>query len=139
MVLTVIVVLAAALAAAVHAYIFVLETLRWEHPSTRRVFGTTAEQASQSKQLAANQGVYNLLLGVAAIAGVVALMLGATDAGLAVVLTATGIMLGAAVYLVASDRSKARAALVQGAFPLVAVVAAIVALASRAALVATAS
>lgn len=122
--------IAAALAALVHGYIFVLETLRWQHPATRRVFGTTAEQAAHSKQLAANQGVYNLLLGLSALVGVVLLALGMADAGLAVTLTATGIMLGAALYLVLSDRRLARAAIVQGTFPLVAVVAALIALAS---------
>ena len=121
--------IAAALAAAVHAWIFVLETLRWEQPATRRVFGTSAEQAAQSKQLAANQGVYNLLLGIAALAGIVVLVAGARDAGLAVVLTATGIMLGAAAYLGASDPRLRRAALVQGVLPAVAVIAAAVALA----------
>ena len=124
--------IAAVLAALVHGYIFVLETLRWEQPSTRRVFGTSAEQAAQSKQLAANQGVYNLLLGIAAIAGVIALLAGAADAGLAIVLTAAGVMLGAALYLVLSDRRLARAALMQGIFPLVAVVASGVALAALA-------
>ena len=121
--------IAAALAAAVHAWIFVLETLRWEHPATRRVFGTSAEQAAQSKQLAANQGVYNLLLGIAALAGIVVLVAGARDAGLVVVLTATGIMLGAAAYLGASGPRLRRAALVQGVLPAVAVIAAAVALA----------
>ena len=121
--------IAAALAAAVHAWIFVLETLRWEQPATRRVFGTSAEQAAQSKQLAANQGVYNLLLGIAALAGIVVLVAGARDPGLAVVLTATGIMLGAAEYLGASGPRLRRAALVQGVLPAVAVIAAAVALA----------
>lgn len=91
----VVVCIAATLAALVHGYIFVLETLRWQHPATRRVFGTSAEQAAQSKQLAANQGVYNLLLGLAALVGVLVLLTGGADAGLAVALTATGIMLGA--------------------------------------------
>ncbi|MCR8669989.1 DUF1304 domain-containing protein [Agrococcus sp. HG114] len=126
--LAVIAAVAGALAAAVHGYIFVLETLRWEEPGTRRVFGTTPEQAAQSRQLAANQGVYNLLLGVAALAGIVMLLAGARGAGLAVLLTATGIMLAAALFLVTSDRTKARAAVVQGAFPAVAVVTALVAL-----------
>ena len=121
--------IAAALAAAVHAWIFVLETLRWEQPATRRVFGTSAEQAAQSKQLAANQGVYNLLLGIAALAGIVVLVAGARDAGLAVVRTATGIRLGAAAYLGASGPRLRRAALVQGVLPAVAVTAAAVALA----------
>jgi putative membrane protein len=120
--------IAAALAAAVHGCIFVLETLRWERPATRRVFGTSAAQAAQSKQLAANQGVYNLLLGIAALVGVIVLLSGVTDAGLAVALTATGIMLGAAVYLVASAPRLLRAALLQGVPPAVAVVAGLVAL-----------
>lgn len=119
---------AALLAAAVHAYIFVLEALRWEAAGTRRVFGTSPEQAAQTKQLAANQGVYNLLLGIAALAGVIVAVAGARETGLAVVLAATGIMLGAALYLVGTDRSKARAAVVQGLFPLVAVVTGLVAL-----------
>lgn len=128
--------IAAVLAAVVHGWIFVLETLLWEQPSTRRIFGTSAEQAAQSKQLAANQGIYNLLLGIAALAGVLLVVIGQADggmadAGLAVTLTATGVMLGAAGYLVASDRRMARAALVQGVFPLIAVVAASASLAGR--------
>ncbi|WP_405217786.1 DUF1304 domain-containing protein [Agrococcus sp. Ld7] len=126
--LAVIASIAAALAAAVHGYIFVLEALRWEAPGTRRIFGTTSEQAAQSKQLAGNQGVYNLLLAVAAIAGVLAILAGARLAGIAVLLTATGIMLTAALYLVVSDRTKARAAVVQGLFPAIAVVTGLIAL-----------
>lgn len=47
------------LVAAVHFYFLVLEMFRWEHPRTRRVFGTTAEFAAESKVMAANQGLYN--------------------------------------------------------------------------------
>jgi putative membrane protein len=120
--------IAAALAAVVHGWIFVLETLRWEADATRRIFGTSREQAAASRQLAANQGVYNLLLGFAALVGVLLVAAGAADAGLAVALTACAVMLGAAAYLVGSDRRKARPALAQGAFPLLAVVAGIIAL-----------
>lgn len=126
--LAVIACIAAGLAAAVHGYIFVLETLRWEEPGTRRVFGTTPEQAAHSKQLAANQGVYNLLLGVAALAGIILIVAAARGAGIAVLLAVTGIMLAAALYLVISDGTKARAALVQGVFPAVAVVTGLIAL-----------
>lgn len=45
--------------AALHGYILVLEMFRWEHPRTRRAFGTTEEFARQTKVLAANQGLYN--------------------------------------------------------------------------------
>lgn len=44
---------------ALHVYILVMEMLLWETPRVRRVFGTTAEFASNSKVLAANQGLYN--------------------------------------------------------------------------------
>lgn len=42
-----------------HVYIMVLEMFRWEHPRTRRAFGTSADFAKQTKVLAANQGLYN--------------------------------------------------------------------------------
>ena len=45
--------------AALHLYILVLEMFRWEHPRTRRAFGTTEEFAKATKVLAANQGLYN--------------------------------------------------------------------------------
>lgn len=45
--------------AALHLYILVLEMFRWEHPRTRRAFGTTEEFARATKVLAANQGLYN--------------------------------------------------------------------------------
>lgn len=117
-------VVAALTAALVHVYIFVLETLRWEAEPTRRVFGTTPAEAAATRALAANQGVYNLLLAVVAGVGV-ALWLAVRDgdAGPALVLAACGSMLAAACYLLATDRTKLRAATVQGAAPFVAVVA----------------
>lgn len=47
------------LIAALHLYFLVLEMYLWEAPNTRRAFGTTAEFASATKVLAANQGLYN--------------------------------------------------------------------------------
>jgi putative membrane protein len=44
---------------ALHVYILVLEMFRWEHPRTRRAFGTTEDFARATKVLAANQGLYN--------------------------------------------------------------------------------
>ena len=107
----------AVLAGLVHVYIFVLESLRWQHPATRRVFGTTEEQAAVTAPLAYNQGFYNLFLALGAWAGV-AWVLGGRDAtGVALVVLATGSMLAAALVLVTSDRAKTRAASVQGVFP----------------------
>ena len=48
-----------ALVALLHAYFLVLEMFLWTKPAGLRAFGTTREQAEQSKVLAANQGLYN--------------------------------------------------------------------------------
>jgi putative membrane protein len=106
----------AALAALVHVYIFVLESLRWEHPRTRAVFGTSEEVAAVTRPLAYNQGFYNLFLAIGAIVGI-GLAGADRSASVALVVASTGSMVGAALVLVTSDRSKARAALVQGVFP----------------------
>ena len=114
----------AALAAAVHVYIFVLESVRWTAPATRRVFGVRSEaDAATMKQLAFNQGFYNLFLAIAALLGIVLVLAGAPPIGVTLVIAATGMMLSAALVLVLSDRSKLRAAAVQGVLPLLAIVA----------------
>ena len=48
-----------ALVALEHVYFLVLEMFLWTAPRTRAAFGMSAEQAEQSKVLAANQGLYN--------------------------------------------------------------------------------
>ena len=118
----------AGLAALVHVYIFVLETLRWEAPATRRIFGTSERDARITKPLAANQGVYNLMLAIVALVGA-SLAFAAPATGAALILAGTGSMLGAAVYLGATDRTKARPAVTQGTFPLLAVLFTVLALA----------
>ncbi|MCU1432603.1 MAG: putative rane protein [Actinotalea sp.] len=118
----------AALAAAIHVYIFVLESVRWEEPATRRVFGTTPEQAATTRELAYNQGFYNLFLAVVTAVGLVLLALGHTGEGAALVLAGTGSMLLAALVLLTRSPDKRRAAVVQGAAPLLAVVCLAVAL-----------
>jgi putative membrane protein len=112
----------AGLAALLHVYIFVLESLRWEHPATRRTFGTTAETAAVTRPLAYNQGFYNLFLAVGTAVGV-ALVGSSHDVGVALVVFGTGSMLAAALVLVTSDRTKSRAALVQGLLPALALLA----------------
>ena len=112
----------AGLAALIHVYIFVLESVRWTHPSTRRVFGTSAEDAQVTRPLAFNQGFYNLFLAILVVIGLVLAPTVSLAAGLALILAGVGSMLAAALVLILSDRSKARAATVQGVFPLLAVV-----------------
>ncbi len=106
----------AGLAALAHVYIFAIESLLMDRPSTHRTFGITAEQAEVLKPLFYNQGFYNLFLALGTGAGLA--LLGANrDAGVALILFGTGSMLAAALVLVTSDRRKARAALAQGLFP----------------------
>jgi putative membrane protein len=112
----------AGLAALIHVYIFVLESVRWTHPSTRRVFGTSAEDAQVTRPLAFNQGFYNLFLAIVSAVGIVIAFAGCGAVGLALTFAGVGSMLAAALVLILSDRSKARAATVQGVFPLLAVV-----------------
>ena len=106
----------AGLAALVHVYIFVLESLRWQDPATRRTFGTTEETAAVTQPLAYNQGFYNLFLAIGTGVGI-ALLPSGRDPALALLLFGLGSMVAAATVLITSDRSKARAALVQALFP----------------------
>ncbi|HEY1442214.1 MAG TPA: DUF1304 domain-containing protein [Mycobacterium sp.] len=112
----------AALAALLHVYIFVLESVRWTHPSTRRIFGTTAEDAEVTKPLAFNQGFYNLFLAVVSGIGIAAVAMGHNAVGAALVFAGVGSMAAAAIVLLLSSPDKARAAVTQGTFPAIAIV-----------------
>jgi putative membrane protein len=114
----------AAIAALIHVYIWVLESISWNKESTRRVFGVrSAEDAELMKPLAFNQGFYNLFLALGAIAGLVlVLATGAKQAGFAVAIFALLSMVLAAAVLLASNPRMLRAALIQGVAPLVGVV-----------------
>lgn len=111
----------AGLAALLHVYIFVLESLRWTAPRTRAAFGTTAEQAEATRELAFNQGFYNLFLAIVTAAGIVMTMIGNRSAGTALVVAGAGSMLAAALVLLLSSPDKARAAVTQGVLPFIAV------------------
>jgi putative membrane protein len=112
----------AGLAALLHVYIFTMESLTWTSKRTRATFGTTAEEAETTKLLAFNQGFYNLFLAVVTAVGIAAIAVGHKTVGAALIFAGVGSMAAAAVVLLASSPDKARAALIQGVFPLVAVV-----------------
>jgi len=111
----------AGLAALLHVYIFVMESLTWTTPRTRKVFGTSAQEAETTKLLAFNQGFYNLFLAIVTAVGIAAITMGHKHIGAALVFAGVGSMLAAAVVLLASSPDKARAAVTQGTFPLIAV------------------
>jgi putative membrane protein len=110
------------LAALLHVYIFVMESLTWTSPRTRATFGTTPETAETTKELAFNQGFYNLFLAIVTAVGLVIDGFGHYSVALALIFAGTGSMLAAAVVLLVSSPDKARAAIVQGTFPLIAIV-----------------
>ena len=112
----------AVLAALLHGYIFVMESVTWTSPRTRAAFGMTEDEAQATKLLAFNQGFYNLFLGIVTIIGVIAAFTGAVAVGVALVFAGVGSMLAAAVVLLAAARDKARAAVSQGVLPLIAIV-----------------
>ncbi|KQX05399.1 MULTISPECIES: DUF1304 domain-containing protein [unclassified Leifsonia] len=118
-----------AIAALLHVYIFVLESVRWTEPSTRKTFGTTAETAEITKGLAFNQGFYNLFLAIVLAIGIVFLAAGSIEIGAALAFAGAGSMVAAALVLILSDRTKARAAMIQATAPLLGLVLLLIALA----------
>jgi putative membrane protein len=111
----------ASLAALLHVYIFVMESLTWTSPRTRATFGMTAQEAEATKEVAFNQGFYNLFLAIVSGVGIAAVLTGHSAVGAALVLAGVGSMLAAALVLLVSSPDKARAAITQGVFPLIAV------------------
>ncbi|WP_291056279.1 DUF1304 domain-containing protein [Herbiconiux sp.] len=120
------------LAALVHVYIFVLESLRWRHPATWKVFGLSSQQdADTTAPLAYNQGFYNLFLAIGAAIGIVLVFTPAYAAGFALALFSTGSMLAAALVLLSTGRSRLRSASIQGTFPLLGVIFLLITLVTR--------
>lgn len=110
------------LAGLLHVYIFVLESLIWTSRQARSTFGLSAEQAAQTKELAFNQGFYNLFLALAVFLGIVFVAVGNTAVGATLVFVGAGSMVAASVVLLVSSPDKASAALKQGVIPALGVV-----------------
>lgn len=112
----------AGLAALLHVYIWVMESLTWTSARTRATFGITEQEALATKELAFNQGFYNLFLAIITGIGITIGGFGYYDAATALIFAGTGSMLAAAVVLLVSSPEKARAAITQGTLPLIAIV-----------------
>jgi putative membrane protein len=119
----------AGLAALLHVYIWVMESLTWTSARTRATFGISEEEALATKELAFNQGFYNLFLAIVTVVGIVIGGFGHYDAACALIFAGTGSMLAAAVVLLVSSPDKARAAITQGTLPLIAILLMVVGLA----------
>ncbi len=115
-------VVAAGLAALVHAWFFILESVWFMRPAVFARFGlASAEQAAIVRSFAFNQGFYNLFLAVGVGLGLGLVATGSTEAGRAIVLFACGSMVAAGVVLVLHNPRFLRAAAIQVAPALVAV------------------
>ena len=114
----------AAVAALIHVWIFVLESLWFMRPTVYRRFGLASEaDAKIVRSFAYNQGFYNLFLAAGVGIGIVLVALGETVAGRAIVLFACGSMIAAGVVLFLHNPRFLRAAAIQAVPPLIAVLA----------------
>ena len=115
---------AAAVAALVHVYFFVLESLWFMRPSVYRRFGVaTDDEARLVASFAYNQGWYNLFLAIGVAIGVTLVALGDPVSGQAVLLFSCGSMIAAGLVLVLHNSAFLRAAMIQALPPIVAVLA----------------
>ena len=94
-----------------HVYIFWMESLAWTSERVRSTFGTTLEDATATKEMAFNQGFYNLFLAMAVFTGLVAFAVSERSVGATLVLTDAGSMVAAALVLLLSSPDKRSAAL----------------------------
>lgn len=108
------------LAIALHIFVFYLESFAWETKALS-VFGMNVEDAGHTKEMAFNQGFYNLFLALIALVGVVLFFAGNAPTGIALMLAGVGSMLAAAVLLFVTSPDKRAAAIKQGVFPLISV------------------
>ena len=117
-------IVAALIAAGLHAWFFLLESVWFMRPSVWRRFGLASEADARGvRSWAYNQGFYNLFLGIGAVAGVLLAITGDVEPGRKLALFACGAMVAAGVVLVTHNRAFARAAAIQIGPALVAVVA----------------
>ena len=123
LVLLIIAIVFAGLAALLHVYIFVMESILWTRPSIWKRFGLKSQDDAQTmKPMALNQGFYNLFLAVGVIVGFFLLPHPTLHAaGVMLILFCCASMLAASLVLVISNPKMVRAAVTQGVLPLIAV------------------
>ncbi|MBT1176332.1 DUF1304 domain-containing protein [Bifidobacterium callimiconis] len=108
----------AILAGLLHVLIFVLESFRWTEPKTMTTFSIPSlQEAEATKEMAYNQGFYNLFLGTMALVGAGLTLCGRHVAGVTLMIAGTASMALAALVLFTGSPDKRGAALKQFAFP----------------------
>ena len=86
-------------AIAIHVYIWIIESFLWTKPKGRETFGMTEEFAESTKEMAANQGLYNLMLAWIAATGLLAFWFGSPAGGCGTHVRRPGLHAIAGVYL----------------------------------------
>ena len=115
---------AAGIAALIHVYFFVLESLWFMRPAVWARFGIESEEDAQvTRSFAYNQGFYNLFLAAGVGIAFALVALGDPVSGRAIALFACGSMIAAGVVLYLNNKGFLRAAAIQAVPPLVAVLA----------------
>jgi len=109
-------------AIAIHVYIWIIESFLWTKPKGRETFGMTEEFAESTKEMAANQGLYNLMLAWIAATGLLAFWFGSPQVGVALMFAGLGSMAIAGVYLSPPPQNKRKPALIQRPPPLLALI-----------------
>jgi putative membrane protein len=105
---------AALVAALIHVWFFLLESVLFKRPDVWRRFGLeSSKQASVVRPMAFNQGFYNLFLAIGIAFGLVMIAGGNAVAGRAIVLFACSCMVGAGLVLVGTNRRFLPAATLQ--------------------------
>src|SRR6478752_107001 len=106
----------AALAALLHVYIFVMESMQWSQPRIWKRFGVPDQQtADATKPMAYNQGFYNLFLAIGPILGIVLFWAAGAEApadvaGRTLMLFTLGSMAAAALVLLTTGMKYLRPA-----------------------------
>ena len=115
----------AGLAGVLNVGFFVLESILFRKPFAYRSFGVKDEAEAEMLSFSMlNQGFYNLFLGLGVIVGVIGCVRGWDPQGSTLVVYGALFMVGAALVLVVAKPAMARAAVVQGALPLLALLSA---------------
>lgn len=111
----------AILAGLLHVVIFILESFRWMEPKTMEIFSIrSVQEAEATKEMAYNQGFYNLFLGIMAIVGSALSLSGYHIVGATLMTAGTASMVLAALVLFAGSPDKRGAAIKQFVFPAIA-------------------
>lgn len=112
----------AAVVGLLHVWIFIMESVLWMRPHIHRRFGVTDTKLAEAmKGVFLNQGFYNLFLAIGALYGAIFFEIHSCHAPAILAFSCLSVF-GAGLVLLVSKPAMARAAIIQGLPPLIAVV-----------------